>query len=165
MPTNTSSGSLLINGPLDGASGILISLVNDAVNKVSQKGEAVFCEFRLNDSPWRGQGVYIFVLDLRGNVLVHPDPAMEGTNQLHSNKKGKGNHALKKLIRTFSTMSEKKDSKGCYVWTQEKGLLPQLEECYLSLVQAPSGNCFLIGSGIDARKSESMRNKNKADKF
>lgn len=164
MSINASSGSLLINGPLDDAPKTLITLVNDAVDRVAQQGEAVFCEFRLNDSPWRGRGAYIFVLDLRGNVLVHPDPSMEGTNQLHF-KKGVGNPTLKKLIRAFSAMSEKKTSKSCYAWTQKTGLLPQLEECYVSMVQAPSGNCFLIGSGIDAKKTESIHNKSQVDQF
>lgn len=155
MSNPARSGHRLINGPLDGASKDLVTFVNDAVQLVAQQGEAAFGEFRHEGGRWRGSGSYIFVLDLRGNVLVHPDPAMEGTNQL-KHKRGEGNPHLRRLIRAFSAFSEKPDKSRCYTWIQEKDLLPQLEACYMSLVQAPSGNCFLIGSGIDAGKGSNL---------
>src|SRR5512138_2513754 len=60
----------------------LVSLVNDATNLIHFKGEAAFGEFGAAGSRWRHEEAYIFVLDPEGNMLVHPDPVVEGRNQL-----------------------------------------------------------------------------------
>ena len=60
----------------------LVALVNDAAELVRSKGEAAFDDFRVAGSRWRQEETYIFVLDPKGNMLVHPDPALEGKNEL-----------------------------------------------------------------------------------
>src|SRR5512138_2631390 len=60
----------------------LVQLVTDAAELVRAKGDAVFGEFSRPGSRWRQDEKYIFVLTLRGDMLVHPDQALEGKNQL-----------------------------------------------------------------------------------
>ncbi len=59
-----------------------VALVNDAAELVSIKGEAAFSDFGVSGSKWRQGDKYIFVLDTQGNMIVHPDPSMEGKNEL-----------------------------------------------------------------------------------
>ncbi len=56
--------------------------MTQATELVRTKGETTFHDFRIADSRWRQAETYIFVLDPKGNMLVHPDPALEGKNEL-----------------------------------------------------------------------------------
>ena len=83
----------------------LVALVNDASERVRTKGETAFSDFRVVGSRWRQGESYIFVLDPNGNMLVHPDPSLEGKNQLHL-KDIKGNASFSESLgppRRFPT--------------------------------------------------------------
>src|SRR5689334_16589607 len=57
------------------------ALVNKAAILVNAKGKAAFAEFRTKGSEWFHGDTYLFVYDLKGNVLLNPAiPAREGTN-------------------------------------------------------------------------------------
>ncbi|MCK9395523.1 MAG: cache domain-containing protein, partial [Methylobacter sp.] len=60
----------------------LVALVTDAAELVRSNGEEAFNDFRVSGSRWRRNESYIFVLDPEGDMPVHPDPALEGKNQL-----------------------------------------------------------------------------------
>ena len=64
----------------DKATRDLVALVNDAAGLVATRGEAAFPDLRVSGSRWRRGETYVFVLDPEGNMLVHPDPALEGKN-------------------------------------------------------------------------------------
>jgi cytochrome c len=56
------------------------ALVNKAAALIDSKGKAAFSEFRVKDSEWFHGDTYIFVYDLKSNVLLNPAfPAREGT--------------------------------------------------------------------------------------
>ena len=61
----------------------LVTLVTAAAELIRIKGEAAFNDFHQSGSRWRQGETYIFVLDPEGNMLVHPDPDLEGKNQLN----------------------------------------------------------------------------------
>lgn len=57
------------------------ALVNKAAALIESKGKAAFSEFRLKNSEWLHGNTYLFVYDLKANVLLNPAfPAREGTN-------------------------------------------------------------------------------------
>jgi methyl-accepting chemotaxis protein len=57
------------------------ALVNKAAAQIDAKGKAIFSEFRKKDSEWFHGDTYLFVYDLKSNVLFNPAfPAREGTN-------------------------------------------------------------------------------------
>jgi hypothetical protein len=60
----------------------LVELVADAAALVRSDGESAFADFRVDGSRWRQGETYVFVLDPDGTMLVHPDPTMEGRNQI-----------------------------------------------------------------------------------
>ena len=57
------------------------ALVNKAAALIESKGKATFPEFRKSGSEWFSGDTYLFALDLKLNVLLHPAiPKREGTN-------------------------------------------------------------------------------------
>jgi len=57
------------------------ALVNKAAARIESKGKAIFPEFRKKDTEWFSGDTYLFVYDLKSNVLFNAAfPAREGTN-------------------------------------------------------------------------------------
>lgn len=125
----------------------LIALVKDAAELVRTKGEAAFSDFRMSGSRWRQEETYIFVLDPRGNTLVHPDPAMEGKNEMEL-KDINGKPIIRGLIGTATTFPNKPEGWYHYQWPVPGGLLPRWKSSYARLVTAPSGKSYVVSSGM-----------------
>jgi signal transduction histidine kinase len=125
----------------------LVALVKDAAELVRAKGEAAFTDFRLSGSRWRQGETYIFVLDSEGNMLVHPDPAMEGKNELDL-KDINGKPIIRGLIAAATTFPSKPEGWYHYEWPVPGGILPRWKSTYVRLVTAPSGKSYVVGSGM-----------------
>jgi signal transduction histidine kinase len=100
----------------------LVQLVKDAADLVRAKGEAAFSDLRVPDSRWRQEETYIFVLDSQGNMKVHPDPSMEGRNQLDL-KDINGKPIIHGLLGAATTLASKPDGWYHYQWPVPGGLL------------------------------------------
>jgi signal transduction histidine kinase len=125
----------------------LVALVNDAAALVRDRGRAAFDDFRLDGSRWREGERYVFVLAPDGAMLVHPDPAMEGTNQLGLEDVN-GKPIIEGLIRTATRIADRPDGWYHYQWPVPGGLLPRWKSSYVRLAEAPSGERFIVGSGV-----------------
>lgn len=125
----------------------LVALVNDATTLVQSNGEAAFSELRATGSRWRQNDSYIFVLDPQGNMLVHPDPAMEGMNVLDL-KDVNGKLIVRGLIDTATVRSDKQAGWYHYEWRTPDELLPRWKSSYVHLVTAPSGKKYIVGAGM-----------------
>lgn len=125
----------------------LVALVKDAAELVHTKGEAAFTDFRVSGSRWRQGETYIFVLDPQGNMLVHPDPAMEGKNELDL-KDINGKPIIRGLIGAATTFPSKPEGWYHYQWPVPGGILPRWKSSYVRLVAAPSGKSYVVGSGM-----------------
>ncbi len=124
----------------------LMTQVNDATELVRTKGEAALSDFRVSGSRWRQGDTYIFVLDPKGNMLVHPDAAMEGKNELDL-KDINGKPIIRGLLAAAMTYPGKPEGWYHYEWPVPGGLLPRWKSSYVRLVTAPSGNRYVVGSG------------------
>jgi len=61
----------------------LMALVDKAAALIESKGKEAFPEFRKKDSEWYRDSTYIFVIDMKGTMLMHPvKPELEGKNQM-----------------------------------------------------------------------------------
>jgi len=125
----------------------LVALVKEAAELIRVKGEGAFIDFRISGSRWRQGERYIFVLDPDGNMLVHPDPAMEGRNQLDL-KDINGKPIIRGLLGAATTFPKKPEGWYHYEWNVPGGLLPRWKSSYVRLVKAPSGKSYIVGSGI-----------------
>ncbi|MFI5324150.1 MAG: cache domain-containing protein [Thermodesulfobacteriota bacterium] len=125
----------------------IVALVKEATELVRTKGEAAFSDFRVPGSRWRQGERYIFVLDFKGNMLVHPDPAMEGKNELDL-KDINGKPIIRGLIGAATTFPSKPEGWYHYQWPIPGGILPRWKSTYAQLVRAPSGKSYIVGSGM-----------------
>jgi signal transduction histidine kinase len=125
----------------------LVALVNDATELVRTKGEEVFNNFRVASSRWRQGEKYIFVLDAKGNMLVHPDPALEGKNDMDL-KDINGKPIIRGLIEAATSLPDKPEGWYHYQWPVPGGILPRWKSSYVRLVTAPSGKSYIISSGM-----------------
>ena len=125
----------------------LVVLVNDAADLIRTRGDVAFTEFRTPDSRWRQGETYIFVLDRQGNMLLHPDPALEGKNVLDL-KDLNGKPIIRGLIAAATAMPDKQDGWYHYEWPVPNGLLPRWKSTYVRHVTAPSGRDYIVGAGM-----------------
>jgi len=102
----------------------LVALVDAATELVRTLGEAAFREFSVPGSQWRREETYIFVLDPEGNMLVHADPALEGTNQLDL-KDCNGKPIVRGLLAAAMMVSGKPGGWYHYQWPVPGGLFPR----------------------------------------
>lgn len=125
----------------------LVALVTDATDLVRKKGEAAFIDFEVSSSRWRQEETYIFVLDDRGNMLVHPDPELKDRNVLDL-KDINGKPIIRGLINAATAISNKPEGWYHYQWPVPGGLLPRWKSSYVRLVTSPSNNNYIVGSGM-----------------
>lgn len=125
----------------------LVALVNQAAEQVQTKGTAAFAEFRVPGSRWRHGETYIFVLDPQGNMLVHPDPSMQGKNELNLEDVN-GRPIIRGLIAAATMSPDKPDGWYHYEWPVPGGILPRWKSSYVRLVTAPSGKKYIVGAGM-----------------
>ncbi len=125
----------------------LVSLVNDACQLVRTKGEAAFADFRVSGSRWRQGETYIFVLDPEGNMLVHPDPALDGKNVIDL-KDVNGKPIVRGIIASATTFPNKPEGWYHYEWSVPGGLLPRWKSTYARLVVDPSGKRYIVAAGM-----------------
>jgi len=124
----------------------LVALVDDAASLIEREGEAAFDTFRVPESRWRRGEDYIFVLDPDGNMLVHLDPALEGSNQLELEDVN-GRPVVRGLLAAALTLPDKPEGWYHYQWPVPGGLLPRWKSSYVRTVVAPSGRRYVVGSG------------------
>jgi cytochrome c len=79
------------------------ALVNKAAALIDSKGKGAFADFRVKGSEWFHGDTYLFVYDLRSNVLLNPAfPAREGT-QVTGQKDANGKLFHDAIIQTAET--------------------------------------------------------------
>jgi signal transduction histidine kinase len=125
----------------------LVALVKDAADLVRSKGETAFADFRVTGSRWRQGDTYIFVVDPQGNMFVHPNPTMEGKNELDL-KDINGKPVIGGLIAAATALTDKPEGWYHYEWPMPGWPFLRWKSTYGRLVIAPSGKRYIVASGI-----------------
>lgn len=126
----------------------LVDFVEAAARGIASRGEAIFPEFRTKDGPWFRGERYVFVMDLEGNRSVYPpDLANERVNLLADTDLGG-----KPIGRMFVERAREGDGRGWvhYQWNRPnpRDRRPVWKSTYVVRATAPSGNTYLVGSGL-----------------
>lgn len=124
----------------------LVDLVDAAAALVRNVGETAFGALRAAGSRWRRGDRYVFVLDPDGNVMVHPDPAMEAHNRL-ALLDVQGTPIVRGLIAAVSVDPHHSAGWLAYRWPAGDGPA-RTKLSYVRLVHAPSGSPYIVGSGL-----------------
>jgi signal transduction histidine kinase len=125
----------------------LISFVDSASLLIQSKGEHAFEELSRSGSKWRNQENYIFVIDLLGNLLVHPDPELYGKNKIDL-KDTNGKPIIQGLIDAATSLPDKPYGWFHYQWPEPNDLAPRWKSSYVKLVKSPVGKSYVVGSGV-----------------
>ena len=82
QPASTAiAGNTQQSSPTSAQAKQIEAMVNKAAELVNKTGKAAFAEFRKKDSEWWSGNTYLFIYDLKSNVLLNPAfPQREGTN-------------------------------------------------------------------------------------
>jgi hypothetical protein len=123
----------------------LVGLVDAAAALIKSNGDAALSAFRQTDSRWRHGETYVFVLSPDGDMLVHPDPALEGGNQL-----GLKDINGKPIVRGLLAAAMVPGKHGPLPVAGPRKAPPPMEDSYVRLVAAISKRC-VVGSGCTTR--------------
>lgn len=129
----------------------LVSLVRDAANLIEKDGERVFAQFRKDRTKWQHDDLYIFILDSEGNMVLHPDPFLEGKNQIEL-RDINGRLIIKGLI--WEAADEDREGWYHYQWPEPGHITPIWKSSFVRRVKAPSGKSYTLGSGLYNMKME-----------
>jgi signal transduction histidine kinase len=125
----------------------LVALVDEAAERVRADGEAAFDEFRVDGSRWRRGDQYVFVLDPDGDMLVHPDPELEGANQL-TLEDVNGKPIIRGLIEAATAVPGRSEGWYHYQWPVPGAILPRWKSSFVRIVTTPSGAPYIVGGGM-----------------
>jgi len=130
--------------PLSEKTKQLEALVNKAAALIDNKGKAIFPEFRQKGTEWFNGDTYLFVYDLKSNVLLNAAfPAREGTNTT-----GQKDANGKLFHHEFITMVESKGSGWVdYMFPKPGQTEPSRKWTYVKAVKV-DGVPGLVGSGF-----------------
>lgn len=125
----------------------LVALVSDAAEKVRTEGRTAFPELATPESRWRQGETYVFVIDPEGTMLVHPDPALEGKNELEL-RDVHGKPIIRGLIEAATRSPDEPEGWYHYEWPVPGAILPRWKSSYVRRVEAPSGERYVVGGGM-----------------
>jgi signal transduction histidine kinase len=120
------------------------ALVEKAAALVDKEGKSAFSDFRKKDSEWFHGNAYLFVYDMKANVLLNPAfPEREGTN-VTGGKDARGKLFHQAIIET----AERKGSGWVDYWFPKPGQTePSQKWTYVKKVTI-DGIPGLIASGF-----------------
>jgi len=120
------------------------ALVNKAAALIDSKGKAAFADFRVKDSEWFHGDTYLFVYDLKSNVLLNPAfPAREGT-KVTGQKDANGKLFHDAIIQTAET---KGSGWVDYMFPKPGQTIPSQKWAYVKAVKI-DGVPGLVASGF-----------------
>ncbi len=122
----------------------IVHLVKQATRYIEKKGEIAFNDFRKSNSKWNHGDTYIFVLDLNGKMVVHPDTSLVGKNQLSLTDINN-----KPFIKWFIYLATNSKGYGWshYLWVKPGQVFPSWKSTYVKLVTSPMGNKYIVCCG------------------
>jgi signal transduction histidine kinase len=124
----------------------LVQLVRAAAAVFEKQGEKAFPEFRKKGSRWFHDDTYFFVWDLNGKRVLHAaDPSLEGQNG--ADARGAHDRPYGKM---FLQVGQSLTGEGWvhYMYPEPSKLFPVWKSAFIKRVTFPSGQKFLIGSGV-----------------
>lgn len=123
----------------------LMAFVEDAADLVAASGpEGACASFHEDQSRWRYQEEYVFILDMDGKTLCHPaKPELEGQSTLElRDPKGRP------IIQNFLRAAEDGEGWAHYQWPRPGESTFVWKSTYVRKATAPDDRELVVGSGL-----------------
>jgi signal transduction histidine kinase len=122
----------------------LVDFVSRAAGLVAKDGAAACDAFKQAGGEWRDGERYVFVLDLEGNAVCHPNPSMEGRN-LSEVRDPDGKPIMKLILRQL----ERGAGEGWvhYLWPRPGKPVLTWKSTYVRQAATPDGGTLVVASG------------------
>lgn len=133
----------------------VVKTVRNAAGLIAAKGEGAFGDFKKEGSRWRHGDTYVFVLDTAGNMLAHPDPALEGKNQIDM-KDVNSKPVIKGIIEATASNSNKNEGWYHYQWPEPGTIFSSWKSTFAKRITAPSGKTYVVCSGVYNARTEDI---------
>lgn len=134
----------------------VVRKVNEAVTLMQAKGEAALDTFRDKNGPFIWKDSYLFVIDVEGNMRMHPiNPKLEGINMIAS-KDSKGSLFISEQIAIVNGPSGQGWMEYWWVKPGEKEASPKT-----SFVKKVPGTKYFIGAGLFDYSKEKAEKESK----
>jgi hypothetical protein len=126
------------------------SLVEDAINLITLKGEGAYSEFRQSGTKWFQGDTYVFVWRTDGLRIVYP-PDAGGEGQNMTTLVDATGKPIGKLFIDVA-LSEKGEGWIDYMWPKPQETEPSLKQTYIKGIQSGQ-EMLLVGSGFYTQTS------------
>ncbi len=126
------------------ASRDLVDFVTRAAELVGKSGVHACDAFKQKGSEWLAGERYVFVLDMKGNAICHPNPSLEGRN-LTEVRDPDGKPIMKLILRQLERGAS--DGWVHYLWPRPGKSMLTWKSTYVREATTPEGVAMVIGSG------------------
>ena len=126
----------------------LVSLVEDAAQRIETVGDAAFAEFGKPGSRWLNNETYLFAYAPDGTAAFHPvSPELVGKNVIDL-KDLNGKLLVQEIVDVAKLDAPDANRWVFYLWQDQRELSPIWKASYIRKAITPEGKVYLIGSGL-----------------
>ena len=149
--------AVLLAAPLAGAelehqaTRDLVDFVTRAAGVVAEQGAAACDAFKQEGGEWFEGDRYVFVLDMDGQAICHPNTSLEGRN-LSDLRDPDGRPIMQMILHQL----ERGESDGWvhYLWPRPGKTVLTWKTTYVRETTAPGGTAMVVGGGAYGLKLE-----------
>ncbi len=133
------------------ASRDLVDFVTRAAALVGEKGVAACEAFKEEGGEWLEDERYVFVLDMAGQAVCHPNPSLEGRD-LSELRDPDGKPIMQLILRQLERGAS--DGWVHYLWPRPGKTVLTWKSTYVREAAAPDGAAMVVGAGAYGLKME-----------
>ncbi len=134
----------------------LIALVNRAADRIRQSGEAAFTDFVRMDSEWLGNERYLFAYDSQGLCVLDPIEAGFVGRNLSNLQDFRGQPVVSQMLDLLKNPDPTAAGWFFYLWEDARHSSPIWKGAYVRKAISPSGQAYVVGSGLYRVKVEKV---------
>ncbi len=129
----------------------LVDFVTRAASRVSGEGAAACEAFKQPGGEWQAGERYVFVLDMKGQAICHPNQSLEGRD-LSELRDPDGKPIMQLILRQLERGAS--DGWVHYLWPRPGKTVLTWKSTYVREAITPDGSAMVVGAGAYGLKME-----------
>lgn len=122
----------------------LVDLVKRAAEAVARQGAAACPAFKEKGGEWLADQRYVFVLDMKGKAICHPNPSLEGRD-LSDLRDPDGKPVMKLILEQLERGAT--DGWVHYLWPRPGKTVLTWKSTYVREATTPDGTAMVVAGG------------------